>query len=90
VQLWTKTQRLARWGRAGGLPSETPREFSWRIRRDIPGTDDVRLLAAAYERAEYGHKELTEEEGEQLESAWSTTRNSLLRRVLRLKPKQDD
>jgi transglutaminase-like putative cysteine protease len=90
VQLWTKTQRLARWGRAGATPSETPREFSRRLRRDVPGAVEVVVLAAAYERAEFGHKELGEDEAERLESAWSSTRNSLLRRVLRLKPRQGD
>ncbi len=85
AQLWEKTQRLARWGKASGTPAETPREFAWRLRRDVAGADDVGVLAAAYERNRFGQKELNEDESERLESAWVNVRNTLLRRVLRLR-----
>jgi transglutaminase-like putative cysteine protease len=85
AQLWEKTQRLARWGKASGARSETPREFASRLRRDVDGADDVGVLAAAYERNRFGHKDLSEDETERLESAWVNVRNTLLRRVLRLR-----
>ena len=87
AQLWEKTQRLARWGNAGAKPSETPREFASRLQRDIAGADDTAHIAAAYERSRFGHKELDEEETERLDAAWVNVRNTLLRRVLRLKPR---
>ncbi len=88
AQLWEKTQRLARWGKAGGGASETPREFASRLRRDVPGADDVAYLAAAYERNRFGRKELSENETERLDAAWVSVRNTLLRRVLRLRPRR--
>jgi transglutaminase-like putative cysteine protease len=87
AQLWEKTQRLARWGKVGGSPAETPREFAARMRRDVPGAEDAGVLAAAYERNRFGQKELSEDESEQLDVAWVTVRNTLLRRVLRLRPR---
>jgi len=83
AQLWEKTQRLGRFARAGAHPSETPREYATRLRQAVPGTDDARYLAAQYERAEFGQKELSDDECERLESAWSNVRNGLLRRIFR-------
>jgi hypothetical protein len=88
AQFWEKTQRLAKWGKAGGPSSETPREFASRLRRDIAGADDVGVLAAAYERNRFGQKDLSEDETERLESAWINVRNTLLRRVLRLRTRR--
>ena len=90
AQLWEKTQRLAKWGKAGGAASETPREFASRLRRDVPGADDVGYLAAAYERSRFGRKELSEDETERLDAAWVSVRNTLLRRALRLRPRRVD
>jgi len=87
AQAWEKTQRLARWGSAGAQPSETPREFAVRLADEVPGASGATYLAAAYERSRFGHKDLTDEEAERLDAAWSDVRNSLLRRVLRLKPR---
>jgi transglutaminase-like putative cysteine protease len=89
AQLWEKTQRLARWGNHGSRPSETPREFARRLRTDVPGTENATYLAAAYERTRFGQKKLSEDETERLELAYSSVRNQLLRRVLRLKPRAD-
>lgn len=86
VQLWEKTQRLARAGKSAARPTETPREFARRLRVEVPRTgSDATYLAAAYERSRFGHKELDEEETERLESAWQTVRNELLRRALRFR-----
>jgi transglutaminase-like putative cysteine protease len=87
VQLWEKTQRLARLARFGAKPSDTPREFATRLRDNVPGTDAASYMAAQYERARFGQKQLSEEETERLESAWSSVRNQLLRRIFR--PRRD-
>lgn len=85
VQVWEKTQRLAAIGKASAQPSETPAEFAARLRRDVPGTDAAGFLAATYERARFGHKPLSEDESERIESAWASVRGALLRRALRLR-----
>lgn len=87
AQLWEKTQRLAKWGNASSRPSETPREFASRLSGTIADAGDTAYLAEAYERARFGQKELSEDENERLETAWTAVRNRLLRRVLRLKPR---
>ena len=87
AQLWEKTVRLASLGRAGPRKTETPREFAARLRRDVPGADAAGYLAATYERNRFGHKDLSDEETERLESAWASLRTGLLRRALRLKPR---
>jgi transglutaminase-like putative cysteine protease len=83
ARLWEKTLRLARLGGTAARTSETPREFAARLRRDVPGTDGIGYMAAAYERSRFGQKELTDEQSERLESAYAAVRNSLLRRALR-------
>jgi hypothetical protein len=85
AQFWEKTQRLARWGKAGAAVSETPREFAARLRRDVEGAGDIGVLAAAYERNRFGQKDLSEDEAERLDAAWISVRNSLLRRVFRIR-----
>ncbi len=87
AQLWEKTVRLAALGRSGPRRSETPREFAARLRRDVPGADAAGYLAATYERNRFGHKPLSDDETERLETAWTSLRTGLLRRVLRLKPR---
>jgi hypothetical protein len=85
VQLWEKTQRLARIARTSPRPSDTPREFASRLRRDVPGTNAASYMAAQYERSRFGQKGLSDEETERLETAWSSVRNQLLRRIFRPK-----
>ncbi len=83
-QLWEKTARLARWARTGARPGETPRAFAARLRRDVPGADAAGYVAAVYERSRFGHQDaLADDEAEQLETAWGSLRNALLRRLLR-------
>ena len=88
VQLWEKTIRLASLGKASPLVSETPAEFAARLRRDVPGTDAAVYLASTYERNRFGRKQLSEDESERVESAWASVRGALLRRALRLRPRQ--
>ena len=88
AQMWEKTVRLATLGKIGPRLSETPREFAARLRRDVPGADAAGYLAATYERNRFGHKDLSDEDTERLESAWGSLRSGLLRRALRLKPRR--
>jgi len=82
ARLWRKTQRLARWARAGGSPSETPREFAGRLRREVRDVGPVGQLADAYERTAFGAKQISEDERDSLQAAWRTVRNRLLARML--------
>ncbi len=88
AQIWEKTLRLATLGKARPQPHETPREFAARLRRDVPGADGVAYIASTYERTRFGHLPLSEAESERLEAAWSSARNSLLRRALRLRTRK--
>ena len=90
AQLWEKTVRLATLGKAGPHEQETPREFAARLRREVPGSDAAGYLAATYERTRFGQKQLSEDESERLESAWSSLRASLLRRALRMRPRRGE
>jgi hypothetical protein len=42
-------------------------------------------MAAQYERSRFGQKDISDEETERLETAWSSVRNQLLRRIFRPK-----
>jgi transglutaminase-like putative cysteine protease len=85
AKLWEKTRRLASLAKAGARDTETPREFASRLRRDIPGAEPVTYIEATYERGRFGQKALSEEESERLDTAWTSVRSALLRRVLRLR-----
>ncbi len=87
VRLWEKTMRLATLAQERPESHETPREFAARLRREVPGADAAGYVAARYERSRFGHKDLSDEESERLESAWTSLRNALLRRALRLRPR---
>jgi transglutaminase-like putative cysteine protease len=87
ARLWEKTVRLATLANARPQPHETPREYAGRLSRDVPGADAAGYVAARYERSRFGQKDLSAEEAERLESAWTSLRNALLRRALRLRPR---
>jgi len=87
ARFWEKAIRLATLGNARPQPQETPREFAARLGRDVPGAGAAGYVAAKYETARFGHKDLSEDEAERLESAWTSLRNALLRRALRLRPR---
>jgi transglutaminase-like putative cysteine protease len=85
-RLWEKTVRLATWLKLGPKPSQTPAEFSRAIRRSLPGTEGIAQVAESYQRSRYGGRhEITTEEEERLEGAWTGLRNRLLKKVFRLK-----
>lgn len=87
AQVWEKTVRLSRLGNTPPAPSETPREFAARLQRDVPGADAAGFIAARYDTDRFGHKPLAPDDEEKLESAWSSLRNALVRKALRLKPR---
>ncbi len=89
ARLWEKTLRLATLARANAQPSETPREFAARLARTVPDAGAAAYIAAAYERARFGGKAASEDEAERLDVAYASVRRSLLRRVLRLKPREE-
>ncbi len=88
AQLWEKTMRLATLGQQRPQSHETPREYAARLRRDVPGAGGVAYIASAYERTRFGHETLSPEDAEHLEAAWSSARNGLLRRALRLRARK--
>jgi len=90
AQLWEKTLRLASLGKLRARPSETPREFALRVARSVPDAGAATYVAASFERSRFGRKQMSEDEAERLESAWSALRASLLRRVLRLRPRSGE
>ena len=85
-QLWEKTIRLASWLRIGPKPSQTPAEYSRQLQQALPGTEGVAQVARSYARTRYGGgREVSPDEQEQLEGAWTGLRNRLLKKVFRLK-----
>jgi transglutaminase-like putative cysteine protease len=90
ARLWEKTLRLAALARAKAQPSETPREFAARLERSVPDAEGATYIAASYERARFGGKTVSEDESERLDAAYASVRGSLLRRMLRLKPRSGD
>ncbi len=88
AQLWEKTLRLAALAKQRPQTGETPREFARRLRRDVPGATAAPDLASAYERSRFGQKRLDEDETERLESAWTSLRGALLRRVFRARSRR--
>jgi transglutaminase-like putative cysteine protease len=85
-QLWEKTVRLATWLRLGPKPYQTPTEYSRALRGSLPDVAaGVETVADSYQRARYGHHDLTPAERERLDSVWPPLRNRLIRKVLRLK-----
>ncbi len=80
---WRKTQRLARWSKAGAPESETPREFAERLRHEVGGIDQISDLADAYERTTFGQKQLAEDEVDRVDAAWQAVRTRLLGRIVR-------
>ena len=84
ARLWGQTLRLGSWARMRPAPSQTPSEYARVLREQVPGLDDVDLLADAYVRHRFGRRRPGAAEGERLEGAWRAVRGRLLRRLLRL------
>jgi transglutaminase-like putative cysteine protease len=85
-RLWEKTVRLATWLKIGPKPSQTPSEYGRSIQRALPGTDGITQVVDSYQRSRYGGRsDLTTQEEERLDNAWTGLRNRLLKKVFRLK-----
>jgi transglutaminase-like putative cysteine protease len=78
-QLWAKTVRLAGWGGIRPEPGQTPHDFAQRLgKRYLDVRDEMPVLADAYMKSRYGHKVLTKEEIETLNSLWPEIRANLV------------
>lgn len=85
ARLYGKMSRLGWLAGAGRRPSQTPIEYAERLARSAPtAAESVRKIAAAYARAKYGGREPSEDEREELETAWRGARLTLTGRVFRL------
>ena len=77
--------RMCRLGGLAGIgpvATQTPQEYVGELARRFPSVEqEVALLGRQYSRARYGHKELEEDESEQLLRAWRRARRQLLLRV---------
>lgn len=85
VQLWAKTERLARWAGIRPATWETPREFARRLGGTIRRRTAAETLAAAYEEARYGPPDLERTEASAARRAYAAVRSALLKRILRVK-----
>ncbi len=77
--------RMCRLGSLAGIgpaATQTPQEYVGALAQRFPSVEqEVALLGRQYSRARYGHKELEEDEREQLLRAWRRARRQLLLRV---------
>ena len=82
-QLWTKTVRLASWAGHPPKPGQTPSDFARTLGRSFRGVRDIDLLAQAYNRSRFGHKDTDAEEEERLARVWAYLRGTLAWAVIR-------
>ena len=88
AQLWVSTARLARWTGIAAEPSTTPQEHA-RLIDDVLGRNsDAISLAGHYTAARFGRKALSEVEQAHAADLWKSLRNGLIRRSLRIAPRQ--
>ena len=85
ARLYGKMTRLGWLAGAGRRHSQTPIEYADRLARTVPtAAAAVREIARAYARAKYGGREPSEDEREEIETAWRGARLTLARRVFRI------
>jgi transglutaminase-like putative cysteine protease len=78
-QIWEKTVRLAGWGGVRPRPGQTPHDYARSLgKRFLDVRDDMPVLADAYVKSRYGHKELSEEEIAAIKDAWPEVRANLV------------
>jgi transglutaminase-like putative cysteine protease len=78
-QIWEKTVRLAGWGGVRPRPGQTPHDYARSLgKRFLDVRDDMPVLADAYVKSRYGHKELSEEEIAVIKDAWPEVRANLV------------
>jgi len=83
-QLWDKTVRLAGWAGQPPLPGQTPAAFARALGARFRGLRDLDLLAQAYGRSRFAHRDsLQPEEEQRLARAWAKLRGTLAWQALR-------
>jgi transglutaminase-like putative cysteine protease len=85
ARAWEKTQRLASWLRVPVRASQTPHEFAAELSRRTLLEEEPRIVADGYLRTRYGQKPLDQQSQARLNRAWVKVRNTLFKRLLRLK-----
>jgi transglutaminase-like putative cysteine protease len=82
-QVWEKTVRLASWGGAPPLPGQTPHDYARGLGKRFLGVRDFPVLADAYTKSRFGHKEIDEDQAALLKEAWPDVRGALLGSIVR-------
>jgi transglutaminase-like putative cysteine protease len=77
-QHWEKLVRLSSLAGYPPRPGQTPVEFARGLQRVNRGLRGVSVLAAAYCRSRFAHRDITEEERERIRELWPHLRGSLL------------
>jgi transglutaminase-like putative cysteine protease len=85
AQIWEKTVRLAAWAGVGVEPSDTPREFARKLSAELPEVKGINEMGEAYGRAQFGGKELSDEEKRSVSKVWKDVRGALAARLLRIR-----
>lgn len=78
-QVWEKTVRLAGWGGIRPGPGETAHDYARRLGkryRDVQA--DMPVLADAYTKSRFGHRQLSEDEIDAVKDAWPEIRANLI------------
>ncbi len=82
-QVWEKTVRLASWGGAPPLPGQTPHDYAKGLGKRFRGVRDFHVLADAYTKSRFGHKEIDDDQAALLKEAWPDVRGALLGSIVR-------
>ena len=82
-QVWEKTVRLATWGGSPPMPGQTPHDYATGLGKRFRGVRDFPVLADAYTKSRFGHKEIGEDQTALLKEAWPDVRGALLGSIVR-------
>jgi len=75
---WEKLVRLSTWAGHGPQPGQTPVEFARALQKVHRGLRGVSVLATAYCRSRFAHREATAEERDRISDLWPHMRGALL------------
>ena len=79
---WEKLVRLSAWAGYPPQPGQTPIEFARGLQKVNRGLRGVSVLAAAYCRSRFAHREPTAEEQERIGDMWPDMRGALLGAII--------
>jgi hypothetical protein len=82
-QLWEKTVRLASWAGHPPRPGQTPAGFARFLAGRFRGVPDIGLLADAYNKSRFAHRDVDTDERALLALVWTRLRGRLARGVIR-------